>query len=95
MSDTRDSILQTAVELSRRKGFTNLRRDDVAAVAGVGKGCIHYYFDNMSNLRDEVMQEAVRVNDAVIICQGLAAKHPIAQGAPEALRREAVELLLK
>ncbi|BAM68879.1 hypothetical protein [Edwardsiella phage MSW-3] len=94
MNDTQTSVLNAAMKLSRIHGFQHIKRDDIAETANVSTGIVSYYY-SIPEMRAAVMQEAVRVNDAVIVCQGLAAKHPIAQGAPEALRREAVELLLK
>ncbi|SHG77108.1 TetR/AcrR family transcriptional regulator [Streptoalloteichus hindustanus] len=46
----REEILQAAVRVFARKGFTAARIDDVAAEAGIAKGSVYLYFDSRDAL---------------------------------------------
>lgn len=89
----KQSILTAAVSLSKRHGYANIRRDQVAEVAGVSPALVSKYFATMEDLRRTVMIEAVRLEVAPIVAQGLVAGCSIAKGAPEKLRKEAIETL--
>ena len=85
------AILAEAVKLAQKIGYTHITRDEVAARASVAIGLVTYYFKNMGCLKEEVMGEAIRLEIPEIVLQGLAAKCPVAQGAPLRLKARAVE----
>jgi len=92
--DRKREILNAAVDLARKVGYTALRRADIAQAAGCSAGLITpSYFPTMLDLQNAVMREAVRLRIPEIIAQGLAIKDPIARQAPEYVKRNALELL--
>lgn len=91
---TKTSILAAAVDLAAEHGYQTFTRDQVAALADVAQGAIHYHFGTMNQLRRAVMGEAVRTSNLRIIAMGLVANDPRARKAPEDVRRKAVEAMM-
>jgi AcrR family transcriptional regulator len=86
-------ILSCAVSLAQLTGYLSLTRDAVAQVAVVSPALITRYFYCTDDLRASVMREAVRLELAGIVAEGLAARCPVAQAAPLALRQAAAASL--
>src|SRR5689334_20055286 len=53
----RQQILDTAARLFARQRYDQVRLDDVAAAAGVGKGTLYVYFDNKDDLYFSIAYE--------------------------------------
>ncbi len=87
----RQEILDAAVEVARDFGYLKLTHPKVAGHVKVSPSLVRKYFDRKSELRDAVMQEAVRLGITEIVLQGLAAKDPIAHSAPASLKAAALE----
>lgn len=54
----RDQIVAAALQVLREVGAAGLRIRDVAARAGVSTGTVHYYFDDVQGLLNEVHSRA-------------------------------------
>ncbi|RQD75775.1 MAG: TetR/AcrR family transcriptional regulator [Candidatus Syntrophonatronum acetioxidans] len=54
----KDRILQAAIKIFSRKGFHQVKVEEVAEEAGVGKGTLYDYFQN----KEHLLQEAFRVS---------------------------------
>ncbi|WP_408898505.1 TetR/AcrR family transcriptional regulator [Nocardioides sp. R1-1] len=54
----RDEIVTAALQVLRESGAAGLRIRDVAARAGVSSGTVHYYFDDVEGLLNEVHARA-------------------------------------
>jgi len=52
---SRDSLLQTAVELFAKKGFDGVSTGDIAAAAGFSQAIIHYHFGSKDQLWKDAM----------------------------------------
>ena len=87
----RQEILGAAVELARESGYLKMTHSHIAGRVEVSPSLIRKYYVDKSKLRNAVMAEAVRLEIAEIVLQGLAAKDPIAHDAPAALRAAALE----
>lgn len=87
------AVLDAAVQLAAQRGYRNITRRQVADEAQVAVGSVNNAFGTMDGLRDAVMAAAVERELPAIVAQGLADKHPAACGAPETLRRAALESL--
>lgn len=92
--DRRCEILVAAYRVAERDGWDGITREKVATIAGCALGSIPYYFNNMGELKDEVMRRAVQLGNITIVAAGLAAGNKYAKGAPEALKREALNTLM-
>jgi len=89
-----EAILDAAMHFAALDGYNNLRRDPIALRAGVANGSVTNLAGNMQGLQDQVMRRAVATEHLGIVAQGLAHGDPIAQQAPDELKRKALANLL-
>lgn len=89
----RQQILQSALTLAVRHGYRHVTRDQIASHARISTGLINRYFATIETLQHEVMAAAVARRLLDIVAQGLAARDPIALGAPLELRESAAKML--
>jgi len=90
---TKERILDVAYSMALSDGFSCLKRDDIAAKAGVALGTINHHFQTVAALRNEVMKRAVEAEDLKLIAEGIAAGEPAAQAASQELRLKALTSL--
>jgi TetR/AcrR family transcriptional regulator len=57
MSDSKEKIIDTAIEVFAEKGKFGTRMEEIAALAGVNKAMVYYYFSTKENLYKEVIQK--------------------------------------
>ena len=90
------SILASAIALSLEPGrsYHSITRDEVATRAQVSPTLVTRYFADMSVLRAEIMEAAIRKDIPAIVAQGLAVGDSIAVTASQALKRRAGEYIL-
>lgn len=92
-SETDQRILDAALTLAAANRYDRITRLDIAFGAGVSPGRVSLLAGNMDGLRDAIMTEAVRVDNAAVVAQGLADKHPAAMGASDELKQAALATL--
>lgn len=73
-------ILDAAVKLAKKIGYRNLKRVGVAEAAGVSKSCVSHYFE-FDDLREAVVQRAIRDKVVAIVAQALGDQHADARRA--------------
>ena len=83
-------ILNAAVSLAVKVGYSNIRRDDVAKNASVSTGLINRYFTTIMQLKNEVMRYAIRNEILQIIAEGIVLKDPQALKVPNELKIRAL-----
>ncbi len=89
-------ILDAAIEVSKRVGYSRLTRGAVADEIGLASSSlVTYHMGSMATFRRAVMREAVRSGCLPVIAQGIALKDPHALKAPEELRRRALATLAR
>lgn len=93
-ADRHALILDHARRLASLHGYTKISRESIATASGCSPGLVSAYFGTMVKMRRAIMGEAIRTRDLKIIGQGLACRDKRALGAPEELRRLAVESLM-
>ena len=86
-------ILDGAMLAAHTKDYRQITQKDIAALAGVSTGLITFHFDNMDGLRNKLMEYAVETSDLKIVAQGIVAQDPIALGASDTLRANALATL--
>ena len=92
--DRYNQILDAAIRVAERTGYRSLKREDVAAEAGVSQGLVSFYFLFIELLRMEVLTAAIERGVLPIVAEGLVAGEPVAQQACADLKaRAAVSLL--
>jgi AcrR family transcriptional regulator len=90
---TKLRILQAAISLAREGGFSKVTRDNVALAAGVATGLLYHYYDSIDDVKSKVLEVAIEAEDAELLKCGIVAAHPTALGAPDELKKRALELL--
>lgn len=89
--DRKQQILDAAVKLAETKGYSHVTRDNIAACAECAPALISNYFGTMISLRRDIMRAAIRMRSLPVIAQGLAARDPHAQKAPDELKQAALD----
>lgn len=83
-------ILDKALQISERDGFSRLSRAVVAEECGVHDSLIPYHFGTMVNFKRDIMRHAIRKENLNVIAQGLALRDPHAMKAPQELKDRAI-----
>lgn len=91
--DSKRFILACALRLANSVGIKNYSSTELAAECVLTHSNIFYHFSNMDYLREEVMRLAIETANVGVIAQGLAMKCPIANTAPDKLKRKALSSL--
>jgi AcrR family transcriptional regulator len=69
-------ILKAAMDLSERKGYTNITMRMVADRAKCSRGLVEYYMGSSEQMARAIVIEAVKQRNMAIIAQALIEKHP-------------------
>lgn len=88
-------ILLATVQMAKENGFSNLTRPMIAQEAGVSMPLISSYFQSLENLKNQLMEYAVKHKIVAIVAQGLGVQHAVAQAAPPKLKKEAIKHLAR
>jgi TetR/AcrR family transcriptional regulator len=85
-NETRDRILEAAMELFRSKGLNGMSMRDLAEQAGVNKGLLHYYFKTKDVLFREVFLRQVTAlyREVSVLLDGTG---PLRDKVPEIVER--------
>jgi AcrR family transcriptional regulator len=68
----RQAILEAAVQVFSEKGYHNARMEEVAVLAGIGKGTIYEYFASKLQLFQAVLENSVELYyDSIIPEEGI------------------------
>lgn len=87
------SILDAAVQLAKKQGYSNISRQQIAELAGVSTGLVTKYFGTMPQMRRAIMRSAITRGIPEIVAQGMAAGDRQAGKAPEELKAAARKTL--
>ena len=86
-------ILDAAVKLSEKHGYSNVTREQVANAAGCSVGLVSRHMGTMENLRRSIVSAAISQENLIILAQALVNNHPKALRAPQELRHRAALML--
>jgi len=89
--DRREEILQAAIRMAEHYGYRSVTRADIAGAAKCSEALVTHYFSTMTQMRRQIMRAAIKRSNFQIVGQGLAMADPVAQKAPEVIRRMALE----
>ncbi len=85
MTDKKEKILSTALELFAREGYNAVSTSKIAKQAGVSEGLIFRHFENKKGLLDALVADAeVRLNQVFA--------HVVFETDPKKVIRKAIEL---
>ena len=91
----RENVLIVATSLAATFGYQNITREDVAKSAFTSPGTVSGLFGSMDQLKQEVVKFALNNTCLPVIAQALASRNKLAMAAPEALKRKALEAMIK
>lgn len=91
--DRKKQILDAALHLAERDGYTHVTREAVAAAANCAPALISSYFGTMPSFKRDIMRAAVRERRLRIVAQGLAAADPHARKAPDDVKAAALSAI--
>ena len=83
----REILIETGIDLIKEHGMLAVDRALLADTAGVTPGLISHYFGSMRGFFDAVMIHAISIEDLDIIRAGLTNRNPVANTAPQSLKR--------
>lgn len=86
-------ILRAALDVAPRVGYSKLTREDIARKANIPASLVSYHLGTMTELRRQIMREAVRTECLPVIAQGLAVGDRQARKAPAELKHRALMAL--
>lgn len=91
----RTMILVAAVRVARKPGgWNSLTRSSIAVEAQCTGGLVTLHFGTMDELRDAVMQTAIRYEYLDLIAQGIASGHPLCVKLSPVLKHKAIGCLI-
>lgn len=88
--ERRAQILNEAVKIATKHGYTTLTRNNVAEAAGVTNGLVSHYFGSINGLKDAVVQKALSDSIFPILAQAILAKDPNVSNISQSLKRRAM-----
>lgn len=91
--DRRAQILACALDEAKRVGYMNVDRGHISRRLDISRGTITRYFGALPHLRAAIMRAAITQGCVQVVAQGLAARDPLAQAAPERIRQLAIASL--
>lgn len=59
----KDRIIEAAIQILSRKGYHNTKMEEIAAVAGIGKGTIYEYFPSKLQLLQKILERSFYLYD--------------------------------
>jgi len=88
-------ILEAAIRLSKKIGYSHITRDGVAEKAGVSFALVSFYYGTIEKLKAAVLKEAIGEEIIEIIAQGLVRKDKQTARLPQDLKDKVLQHLSK
>jgi len=83
--------MDAAIAVANKKGYKEMRREDIVMEANVSEGLVLRCFNPMIQMRKAVMRYAIKNKHYQVIVQGIAVNDPVAKRIPPSLKLEALE----
>lgn len=90
--DRREQLVAAAVAVAAEAGVWAVTSTKIARAVGCSASLVRAYWPARAGLRNAIMVRAVRDRVLPVIAQGLLAGDPVALGADEQTRRDALSL---
>lgn len=81
-------VLHAAVEAARKYGYATMGLREVADIAECSHPLILRYYRSISELRDAVVERAVKTKDYAVLAQALVNNHPRALALSKKTKEE-------
>lgn len=90
----RVTLTQAAAKLSLKHGYLHVTHNMVAEKVGVSRPLVAHYLGSAKEMKDCIMEYAIKEGDLKLLCQGLMRPHnEVARNAPIRLQRAAYKKL--
>lgn len=93
VAERREHILINAVTASKTTPYYELRRQDIAAHAGVAPSTINVCFGTMDALRQEILKRAIELELVLVLKYAMGRNEPLLQKMPKALKEKVIAKL--
>jgi hypothetical protein len=90
----RANLISLGLSYARETHYRTVPIKQICADEGVSHTLVFHYFAAAAAFHDAILKLAVESPDLRVLAQGLADHNPIAQAAPDALKRQALDTLL-
>lgn len=70
----KDELLAAAIKLAEKKGYNQLKREEIASAAGCATGLVFRYLGTMTQVPRVIMGEAIHRENLTILAQGMVAR---------------------
>ena len=90
----REEILACALRLAHATVYTHITREELALACDCAPATISLHLGTIQQMRREIISAAIAQRDLVVIAQGIVANEPKAKGAPDEIKRAALESML-
>ena len=90
----REQLLDAAITIAKKVGYTNVERNAIADAAGVSMALINNYLGTLPQLQRTLMRYAVKNNIVEIVAQGLACRDRHASKASQELKEQAAQFIV-
>lgn len=87
-SERTKQLLDVALTLAEREGWSNLTRDGIATLAGCHNATVSFTLGTMTELKRSVMRHAVMRRSLAVVAEGLSRGDKTARKAPQDLKDE-------
>ncbi len=84
-------LLEVAIKLAEAEGYSNVKRDEIARVAGVAMGTVNYHLGTMSKIKKSIVKHAIKTENLTIMAQAIIAKDPMSSKISDDLRSQAIQ----
>jgi AcrR family transcriptional regulator len=83
-------LLNVAMTLAEQQGYSHIKRDEIAKLAGVAMGSVNLHLGTMHKIRKSVVRRAIKTENLRIIAQALIARDPLVDDMDVDLRLRAL-----
>lgn len=94
MTDRKNQLLDAALTIARKRGYTKVTREAIAEAVGCVPATVSNHLGTTPNMKRGIMRAAVAKGVIEVIAQGLADGNPHAKKAPHELKEKAVAHLM-
>lgn len=89
----REQILEAAIKLSIKFGYTKITRDKIAEATKTASSLIAKYYPRMQDVKNAVMEAAIKREVVEIIAQGLTLNDPRALKINKSIKRKVMSYI--
>lgn len=91
---TKIKIMQATIELSKSTHYAQVTVLEIIELAEVSVGTLHYHYESINKLRNELMTHCIDNSVLEIVAQGISDKNPLCQNLSIGTKLKALKSLV-